>query len=255
MSPDQGRADLLEFLGWETSEDGRFAEAVRIILVSSDFSKEVTTAVLWLNEQGLDIRCIRLRPYRVSDGRVLLDVEQILPLPEASDYQTQVKMKAREQSTKADASQARFDFRARFWASLLALSREKSPIQGHQARGPVIASYLVGARIGRGLSLRYRIARETAFVELYIDFGDGGKQRNTEALNTFLAHRTQIEKVFEGPLEWQDMPEVRACAIRKVFTDGYSTPEEDWPALQNRMIDAMVRLDRALRPLATTLPA
>ena len=36
---------------------------VRIILVAADFSKELTTTVLWLNERDLDIRCLRVRPY------------------------------------------------------------------------------------------------------------------------------------------------------------------------------------------------
>lgn len=48
---------LLDFLGLEqTPED--FGKVVRVILVSPDFSKELTTTVLWLNNMGLDIRCI-----------------------------------------------------------------------------------------------------------------------------------------------------------------------------------------------------
>ena len=36
-------------------------ERPRILLVSEGFSKELTTSVLWLNDAGLDIRCVRLR--------------------------------------------------------------------------------------------------------------------------------------------------------------------------------------------------
>jgi len=72
-----------------------FGQDVRIILVSADFSKEVTTSVLWLNQREVDITCVRLRPYRLED-RVLLDVQQVIPLPEASDYTVQVRQKAEE---------------------------------------------------------------------------------------------------------------------------------------------------------------
>jgi hypothetical protein len=65
------------------------------VLVSAEFSKEVTTSVLWLNEHGLDIRCVRLRPYALDD-RVILDVQQIIPLPEADSYTVQLKKKAEE---------------------------------------------------------------------------------------------------------------------------------------------------------------
>jgi hypothetical protein len=51
--------------------------------------------VIWLNDHGLDIRCVRLRPYAL-DSRVLLDVRQIVPLPEASEITIQLKKKAQE---------------------------------------------------------------------------------------------------------------------------------------------------------------
>ena len=86
---------LLAFLGWDEADEERFAADVRIVLVSAEFSKEVTTAVLWLNERELDIRCVRLRPQ--TDGtRLFLEVQQIVPLPEASEYLVGVRQKAAE---------------------------------------------------------------------------------------------------------------------------------------------------------------
>lgn len=86
---------LLDHLGWESPEDGEFAPTVRIVLASADFGKELTTAVLWLNEQGIDIRCVRLTPYRLKDA-LLVDVQQVIPLPEASEYTVQIRAKREE---------------------------------------------------------------------------------------------------------------------------------------------------------------
>ena len=47
---------ILNFLGWTEPEEGQFANDTRIVLVSAEFSKEITSAVLWLNEKELDIR-------------------------------------------------------------------------------------------------------------------------------------------------------------------------------------------------------
>lgn len=66
--------------------------------MSAEFSKEITTSVLWLDNHGLDIRCVRLRPYSL-DGRIILDVEQIIPLPEAADLTIQIAQKAEEART------------------------------------------------------------------------------------------------------------------------------------------------------------
>lgn len=86
---------LLEFLNWEEPQEDDFAFDVRIILVSSDFSKELTTSVMWLNERNLDIRCVRLIPYKYQD-QILVDVQQIIPLPEAESYQIKIKQQSEE---------------------------------------------------------------------------------------------------------------------------------------------------------------
>jgi hypothetical protein len=90
------QASLLDFLGWSEPNAQAFAQDVRIVLVAADFSKEITSTVLWLNERSLDIRCVRLKPYQL-EGKLLLNVEQILPLPEAADYQIQIRQRQQEE--------------------------------------------------------------------------------------------------------------------------------------------------------------
>lgn len=101
---------LLEFLGWDQPKGSDFGKDVRIILVSADFSKEITTSVLWLNERELDIRCVRLRPYEFM-GKTLVDIQQLLPLPEAVEYQVQIRKKAAEErsATEGGIDWTRYD--------------------------------------------------------------------------------------------------------------------------------------------------
>ena len=51
-------------------------ERPRIVHVSEDFNKEITTSVFWLNGMGLDITCVRVRSYRL-EGKLLLDIDQV----------------------------------------------------------------------------------------------------------------------------------------------------------------------------------
>ena len=93
------RRVLLEWMGaYDGADDVPvISSKVRILLVSREFGREITTTVLWLNDQyGLDIRCIRLTPYEL-DGRVLLDVRQVIPLPEAADYRVRLRRKEQQQ--------------------------------------------------------------------------------------------------------------------------------------------------------------
>ncbi len=90
------RAELLDFLGWDEPDEDAFAQDVRIVLASAEFSRELTTSVLWLIERGIDIRCVRLQPYDFG-GQILVDVQQIIPLPEVAEYQVRVTEKKRKE--------------------------------------------------------------------------------------------------------------------------------------------------------------
>ena len=90
---------LLDFLEWDSGSEDDFGRDVRLVLVSADFSVELTSAVLWLTERDIDIRCVRIRPYH-KDGQVLLDVQQIIPLPEAEEYQVRIKEKQKNDRKK-----------------------------------------------------------------------------------------------------------------------------------------------------------
>lgn len=102
------RQVLLDFLGWEEPDEDAFGNRVRIILASADFSTELTTAVLWLNDQGMDIRCIRLKPYTLH-GELVLDVQQLIPLPEAQQYQVQIQAKHQRQRDAGNSRRWTFD--------------------------------------------------------------------------------------------------------------------------------------------------
>jgi hypothetical protein len=99
---------MLSFLEWEVPDLTKFAQDVRIVLISGEFSKEITTSVMWLNRRDLDIRCVRLRPYAVG-GKVLLDIQQVIPLPEAREYQVQLRQKEAEKRQAQSADWTRYD--------------------------------------------------------------------------------------------------------------------------------------------------
>lgn len=87
--------ELLQFLEWDEPRQDEFGSEVRIILAAADFSKEITTSVLWLNQMELDITCIRLNLYKLNN-ELILNAEQIIPLPETESYQIELREKRRD---------------------------------------------------------------------------------------------------------------------------------------------------------------
>lgn len=94
---------LLEFLEWNEPDDDQFAQQVKIILASAEFSRELTTSVMWLIDFGLDIRCVRMHPY-VDGGDTFLDVQTVIPLPEVADYQVRIREKKQKEREARESS-------------------------------------------------------------------------------------------------------------------------------------------------------
>ncbi|GAA2532459.1 hypothetical protein [Pilimelia columellifera] len=88
---DEARTRLADWLDDVGGEEAVLSREVRVVLVAAGFDREITTTVLWLTDvYGLDIRCVRLTPYQVND-RLLLDVQQVIPLAEAGDLTIQLR--------------------------------------------------------------------------------------------------------------------------------------------------------------------
>jgi hypothetical protein len=232
---------MLAFLGWDEPDEESFAPDVRIVLVSEDFGKELTTAVLWLRERDIDIRCIRLRPYLEGEKR-LIDVLQIIPLPEANEYQVQLREK--EQVGRKKRAE-RYDVRLKFWEGLIAIARKKQTRHANIKPG---AYHWLGASSGiRGLGLNFVIVQEYGIAELYIDRGEA--LENKSIFDLLHARKEEIEKAFAAPLSWERLDTKRACRIKYVIErGGYRSPELEWEAIQTEMVETMIRLEAALKP-------
>ncbi|MBN1880526.1 MAG: DUF4268 domain-containing protein, partial [Deltaproteobacteria bacterium] len=61
--------------------------------------------------------------------------------------------------------------------------------------------------------------------------------------------KDQIEREFGDTLEWSCVEGRIVCAIFKEIPDGgYGDPEDTWPGIYSKMVDTMIRLEKALRP-------
>jgi len=243
---DEARNRMLSFLAWEEPEEETFAPDVRILLVAEDFGKELTTAVLWLRDRDIDVRCVRLRPYLDGDKR-LIDVQQLIPLPEANEYQVQLRQK--EQAGRKIRA-VRHDERQRFWEGLIAVARSQNT--RHANLKPLAHNYISAGCGIRGLGFNYTVAQESCRAELYINRETAAE--NEIIFDRLLARKADIESAFGAPLVWERMEGLRASRIRhEIDRGGYRTPESEWPELHTAMVAAMKTLELALKPALDSL--
>jgi hypothetical protein len=135
--------------------------------------------------------------------------------------------------------------RMEFWKGLLDKSKEKTKLFANIS--PTRNQWL-GTGAGRsGISFDYIISMDWAAVELYIDWDRETGAKNKAILDALAAQKEAIEREFGGPLDWERLDDKRASRIRKRFTNGGLAEPGTWPQLHEEMIDAMIRLDNALR--------
>jgi len=243
----RARKQILEFLDFDSAEEVELSGDVRIILAAADFSPELITSVIWLNKRELDIRCVRLRPYRLDD-RILIDATQIVPLPEAGDYEIKIRAQAQERRKVKSIRQEIF---RRFWSQLIERSRAKTSLVANRS---TTTDHWLSAGIGRaGYGLNFSLTEDRARVECYIRVKEGD-QVNLAAFKALLEQRDEIENTFGEKLDWQELPGRIGCRICKDLEGGWRTPEPEWPSLQDAMIDAMIRLEKSLRGPIHALP-
>ncbi len=65
-------------------------------MVSKEYHSDVISAVLWLRDYGIDIECLRLKPFIDNRGELFVQPDKIIPLPEAKDYIIKKERKQKE---------------------------------------------------------------------------------------------------------------------------------------------------------------
>ena len=93
-SSDEARTNIIEFVNDDSFSE--LSNRPRIILCSEDFSQEITTTVLWLNANGLDISCVKIKPHKVDD-KIIIVPNKIIPLQEAKQYLIDIQRKEEEE--------------------------------------------------------------------------------------------------------------------------------------------------------------
>ena len=90
---DEAQWKIEEFI---EEEPDKLNSEQRIILVSKEFHSDVASAVFWLRDYQIDIKCIRLRLYLGSNNELLITPDEIIPLPEAKQYIQKKEAKLKE---------------------------------------------------------------------------------------------------------------------------------------------------------------
>lgn len=138
-----------------------------------------------------------------------------------------------------------------FWTQLIQKLKERR-ITLHSNLSTTKNSFLGTSANLNSLMLSYVIRKRDSQVELYID-KYSTEEQNLEVFNHFLASKEAIENAYGGELVWQELPNIRAKRIASILGEGGLDDRDNWDIIQDKMIDAMGRLHKALKPYIANL--
>lgn len=250
------RERIEEFLEKEDFENVILNSGIdqRIILVAANFRKEVTSTVLWLLQHGIRLQCIRATAFD-NGGQLFLNMEKIIPTPEAEDFMIGVAEKEKEQQKTEHSLVKREKLRLAFWEQALA-ALDAAGVTLYSNVSPSKDHWL---NAGSGLSgVPYQMIFSQKEVRVGLWLCRSSMEENKWIFDRLHGQKETHEKDFGAPLEWRRMNDKKAAGIgyRKEF-DGYDP--EHWPEMIEWLTHHVKRLEKAfgsrLKPLGQKLKA
>ena len=212
-------------------------DAKTAIWVTSEPRPEHEKAIHWLNEMlpaDTAFFLVKLEAYRIGDSP---------PAPLFSVV-AGPSLEARQIGSQKKELAERHIKRREFWRQLLERAKQRTNL--HAQRSPTTDTWLNAGAGKSGIVFQYRVRMHDACVGLRIrrDTAEDSK-RIFDALHE---RKETIETRFGHDLDWRPGEDIKACHIMYPIDTGGWRDEEHWPQIQDEMVDAMVRLERALAP-------
>lgn len=233
---------ISEFLNAEDFGEIQLNQNQRIILVSGNYRKEVTSTVMWLlTKYNLKIQCFKATPYSFND-QIFLDIRQIIPVKEAEEYTIKMAEKAQEEQSIQDELKGRYQVRLEFWKQHLQKFNRKSNLFGNIS--PSKDNWLSAGTGVSGVGFNFTISRTYARTEVYMSRSVA--EENKFIFDKLLAQKETIENE-TGALEWERLDDKKACRIKQELDNVNLYEKDDWEKMSNFMIDSMLKLEPAFR--------
>ena len=240
-------ANLCEFLDVEDLDDTvlNAGNEQRLILVAANFRKEVTATALWLIGHGVRAQCFRVIPYSFGQ-ELLIDLQQIIPTPEAADYMIGMAAKESEEKSVKGTQKRRHELRRAFWTRTLEELRRRR-VARYENISPSKEHWLGSATGVSGCGYNLIFSKNEARVELYFA---RSQAENKWIFDQLERKKQEIEERFGAEFQWHRLDDKKSSRIcySRAF-DGYD--DENWPAMIEWLCEHIGKLEEAFsEPLA-----
>lgn len=219
--------------------------AKKVIWVAESFRAEHAAALQFLNDNTTDdlsFFAVEVELWRIGDSPLAPKFEVVV---KPNNWAKAGREQARAASTTTPIKQLQF----KFWTALVERLATSAPqIRPQKPRPQHWLNNSIG-RSGLGLNPIANTRDERLGIELWL--------HNDEAKKHFaylLAQKAHIESQLGFELDWQELPDSRACRIATWCPNASIEDESRWDEYINWFVQRLVKMDLVLRPIVKALP-
>lgn len=245
-SNEDAKESLLDFLEWADEADFLLnRNDQRIIFVANNYRKEVTSTVLWLLNHDVQIQCFRATPYSMGED-LFLQIEQIIPLPETTQYMIDAKEKEKDEKGKSKTVTETEQKLIEFWSFL------KQDLKAHNnnflEKIAPKKSFSIGTWHGRA-RFGYCLGKHAIRVELYIP-----NDTDKKLFDALFKFKDEIDAKSSRKIIWQRLDNKLASRIKCEYPADEFAAISDWDdeVQKQKQIDwfreAMTELYKVIYP-------
>lgn len=101
--------EIMEFLNVDDESllNDMINNTQRIIIIGKEFDKRVLSVCAWLYENGINVKCISIKPYKYNE-EIFIDTNQIIPPEKIEEYYINKKSRTSNQEIKSDDKVIKF---------------------------------------------------------------------------------------------------------------------------------------------------
>lgn len=239
---ENAESNISDFLDAEDFEEIQLNKTQRIILVSGNYRKEVTSTVLWLLQKyNLKIQCFKATPFSFCE-QVFLNIEQIIPVHEVEEYIIKMAEKAQEEQSTQEEQVSRYRIRNEFWRFLLPKLNSKTTLFANVS--PSKEYWIIAGSGVSGVGFVFYIGKNYARTEVYMSRGN--TEENKFIFDKLLLQKDEIEKQ-TGVLEWERLDNKKACRIKQELRNVSLYEKDDWVKMSDFLISSMLKIETAFK--------
>jgi len=233
---------ICEFLGEDALDQVVLNDGTnqRIVFIAANFRREVTATVLWLRDHQIDARCIKVVPYKFAE-EMFIDIQQVIPTPEAADYMIRMAEKDTEEKNAKGAQRWSHQMRIEFWELALEALRGAG-LERWQNITPS-KDHWVNSSIGvSGCTLTLIFLRHEVRVEFQLNRSD--REENKWLFDQLAEDKGRYDSAVGEPLEWRRMDDKKvSMVVCKTPVQGYS--KENWPEMTAWLVEHYRKMEKA----------